>query len=548
LLRELLRESLRESKVRTVRFIGMGAAMSPLAEQIVLEAAKSAELRTEFERLRWATDLDQHPKFSSQVCDKLSTLVVTRSYAPQVLQLCHLIYVARQLAGEVGYLFFFMELDSARSDRFRRQLAQLVDCAPSRAESIIKLRDDGVEISYPDGIFVVYFRQMPLLSALLEFCVNALELAVVDEIFREVSDGGITATKVSGAANRVSSLLYAYLKENLPAVQEQRKHRHLIAYLVGRCGEAFGTAEIDDEAVLDFWCEEAGKENSFGTDFRLYKTVAKAFVHLRETLDLGRELYALARADAVGQQRSGGEVDPGVFEAAAFAIEGEPGDEPPAHLRPWAIEGVVQAIDGEESPLALLAEPPLCRVKFLNEREKKDLETVIESGEQATSMPLSILRSDVFGPVQRRVGRASESRPREIIAREPPQSYVERQERLDALLLHLGRVAAATAHVIADARGNDSDGEAETVIDLSQRRSAQAAFKKLNRAGFDASSLKDPEIIDAFQLAAGPLLAIHGRLTRYRERLAGISHWDAIWEQDTERFAAQFERLYGEIR
>jgi len=541
----------REWPARAVRYIGRGSAMSPSAEQIVLEAAKSAELRAEFDRLRWATDLGQQPKFTPQVCDKLATLVVTRCYASQLLQLCHLVCVARLLAGESGYLFFFMELDSARSDRFRSRLAELITLAPSEAqrpEASIELRGDGVEIGYPDGSFVVHFRQMPLLTALLELCVNALELAAVDAIFEEMLEGGVTASKVSRAANGVAALFYAYLKRNLPAVQEQRKHRHLIAFMCERCGEAFGAAEIDDAAVLDFWCREAGMENSFGTDFRLYKTAASAFIHLRATLEQGRELYALARPDSLGHRVDEGEVDPGGFEAAAFALDGDQDDASPAHLRPWAIEGVVQSIDGDESPLARLAEPPLCRVKFLNEQERKELGAIVDSGEQACAMPLTLLRSDVFDPVQRRIGRASGSRLQKMLAEVPNPGYAERQQRLDGLLLHLNRVAATVAQVIG---GDDSGDEGEatgTLVDMELMKRARSDFKRPGRIGFDAASLSDPGIVDVFRAATGPLLLIHARLTRYRERLERMQGWDVLWQRDTAIFAAQFERLYGEAR
>ena len=131
MLRERAFCEIREWKPRAVRRVGGGAVMPPSAEQIVLESAKSAELRAEFDRLRWATDFDQQPKFSPQVCDKLATLVVTRSYGSQLLQLSHFVCAAKLLAGEAGYLFLFMELDSARSDLFRRRLAELIELAPA---------------------------------------------------------------------------------------------------------------------------------------------------------------------------------------------------------------------------------------------------------------------------------------------------------------------------------------------------------------------------------------------------------------------------------
>ena len=84
--------------------------MPPSAEMIVLETTKSPELRAEFDRIRQATGLGQEPRFPRQVSDKLATLITTRTYAPSVLQLCHLIGIARRLERSV-------EVDAAARSR-----------------------------------------------------------------------------------------------------------------------------------------------------------------------------------------------------------------------------------------------------------------------------------------------------------------------------------------------------------------------------------------------------------------------------------------------
>ena len=266
---------------------------------------------------------------------------------------------------------------------------------------------------------MVYFRQMPLLSALLELCVNTLELAAVDEVFQEMVEGGATAKKVSGAANGVASaalrLSQAAPARRAGAAKAPPPHRlHAEAQRRG-LRRAADRRRRGARLLVPGGGQREPLRNRFQA---LPDGAARAFIHLHATLEQGRELYALARPDSVGHRSDEGEVDPGGFEAAAFGLDGRR-RAPSPHLRPWVIQGIVDDIDCGESPLARLGEPPLSRVKFLNEQEKKDLASVVDAGEEAWAMPLTMLRSDVFDPAQRRVSRASGSRLRKLLAEEP---------------------------------------------------------------------------------------------------------------------------------
>ena len=165
---------------------------------------------------------------------------------------------------------------------------------------------------------------------------------------------------------------------------------------------------------------------------------------------------------------------------------------------------------------------------------------------------------------------------RKLIAEEPSPGYAERQQRLDALLLHLNRVAATTVGgnrwrrgyarpplAAARIRRRAAPRPATREIPMMGRRSgarwwisnlmrrARSDFKRPGRAGFDAASLKDPEIVDASS-AARPARCclIHARLTRIPRAACRRSRAGTLlWEQRlSETFAAQFERLYGEGR
>ncbi len=525
------------------------SAMSPSAEHLVLEASKSDELRDQFLALRTCSKSPDQRKFSDRTCDKLAKLIVTRTYAPTVLQLCHLIEAVIRVDPGDDYIEFFMQANPAQPDTFRAVLAQRLDA--NAQDGGVEIRGRCVVVRYPDGEFLVHFSMMPVLSALFELCINAFEATALDEIFDEMRAGGATASGVSRAANRTSGQLYDYLREHLLTVQEQRKLRHMVDYMERSCGAAFGSEAIDDERVLSFWCDESAATHSYGTDFKLFGTVVRGFVLFRKLLGLGAARVALDRAGTLGSDWERGEIDVGSFDPEAFELAFSDSDDPedadaPPHLRSWVIGRVVDQIDDDEGPLVRLSEEPLARIKFLNNTERRELASVIESGEQSTAMPLSILRAEVFDPLQRKVSRAPQGRRQDLIAGLPERSYSDFRRRLGDLLEHVRRISAASAFVIASARERAQKEKSERPIDLEDYRRGQAELKRINRAGFDAASLADPEILQGFESAAEPLIAILDCIARYRDRLDHESNLDEIWEQDCKLFAARFARLYGE--
>ena len=228
---------------------------------------------------------------------------------------------------------------------------------------------------YMDGEFGISFGRMPLLAALLEFLIETAGYAEVDAAIDEMLMSPFQRVAVEKAANRISRSLYDYLSDHLPTVQNKKKFEQLIAFLQN--GPEEGSIEIDDETVLRFWLENSADQQ--GGDFRTYRSVFDGFVSLMRALDAAQTQQSTQWAVPIGSDFDAGEIEPDSLIAAVDPI-GE-----------W------------QSPLAVLMDDPVNRIKFLNEVERKDLDLLLDRGPLALDLPLSVLRYEVFGLSQSRI-------------------------------------------------------------------------------------------------------------------------------------------------
>ena len=63
------------------------------AEELVIEEGKSGELTAAFQIIR-ETTINDVPKFGQKTCREVARVVACRTYAPALLELCHLIVAA----------------------------------------------------------------------------------------------------------------------------------------------------------------------------------------------------------------------------------------------------------------------------------------------------------------------------------------------------------------------------------------------------------------------------------------------------------------------
>lgn len=537
----------------------------------------SEDLRAIFETVSHAT-VGDGAKYSPAVCRRLAREIVCRTYAGAVHELHHLVRIAETAFGAAGFEALFWDGGPATAAEFRRRLR---NAAAGRTAACAKLTLSATEagMSYPDGEFSVSFARMPYLSALIEFLVTALGYEQLDRTFRDPAGSPATRASVSQAANATTREIYDFLNSHLPTAHAQRKYRHLMSFLRRRHGDRhFGPEDLDDGAVLDFWLDASPKADA-GADFRKFVTVFGAFVRLRVSLAAGRDRAALLTPLSLGSDRAAGEVDPSDVNAA------------------------VAQIDARRMPFDVLQTPPADAIRFFNKRETAALELVVEGGDAALAMPLSVMRAQVFGAVQARITQSL--RRGETFSSVSVKdgagnnnAYDENSQRMCGMDDHVDRVLLATFHILASARHRqavtvllglrpdmdltplaplfaDRQIDSENVVELSSSAGggfmsqiadlpgqcpelasflsdSRNACRRIARQGFRRTDDQDAAPVDGFTEAIPALFAIRDQLKRFCARLSRAvlpqGSWERQYATDHEVFFAQFRMLYGETR
>lgn len=538
----------------------------PTARQGVLEVGKSAELDAAFRSVAEAECRGQ-PKFSQATCRALARAVVCRSYAPAVLELCHLVRLAQAAGGRGGWPAFFWDGGPATAHGFAGLVRGRGRVLPAGFEATGAV----ATLAYDDGAFAITWARMPFLSALLEFLVTAIGFRDLDEALRPLLAPQIRRAEVSGVANRLAALLYGWLKEQLPTAQNQGKFFRLIEFMERRAGAHFVLDDLDDAAILEFWCAAAGDGDEDGADFRTYRSVFKSFVRLRQSMRLATDRRAVEDARPIGGDLEAGEVDPGTLDQA------------------------IEAATAEGSPLAGLSEPPAATVKFLNKREAALLELPLDCGDEARPLALSLLRAEVFGEAQ---GRISQALRRKVDAAErdalvagaDATPYGTMIEAWRDLARHLSRALLAALHALLRCRRPEAlalmvalgpridlqplrallpaEADGERVVALHSAAlgervlariedagavgpelaalalEARRAFRALSRQGFEDDAVEANA--DAFAAGAESLQAVARSLGMLLARL-DAADWNERFEADRALFGRQFALLYGSL-
>lgn len=538
------------------------------SEELLLESGKSSELSAVLHTIS-ESEINGEPKFPPNVCRELGKMVVCRTYATPIMELCHLIVCAHDLSPQKGrYEFLFWDSGAAHSTNFR----QYCHCAlQSYDGGRLTIDTNGLQIQYSDGGFAIQFSRMPVLSAMMEFLLTALGYCDIDDIFQTMLVGDLSRKSVSEAANALSRLVYAYLREHLPTAQSQRKFRKILAF----CAD--DVDGIDDPMILEFW-QEASVDEDKGADFKTFDSVLSTFIRAIQAVESARSLMALNYAGTIGSNREAGEIDPDILSET--------------------LDSVSETI----SPLMQLSSPPVDQVKFLNKQETSHLENLLGAGELALRLPLSILRANIFTKTQARLTQALRKQQgplqlKEIIAQGPEETYQDRQITYQNLSHHIERSIYASLHALALARshetisvmlkldpridfsplsehlGLDTTPDQDNVVQLHSRRiadhfielvqksenvgqdiaqlmqNAQKAYSGLSRKGFKDDVSQSPDLVQAFSLGAALLLDVARDIEAFLERLDQINlsegNWQKQFSHDLAVFCGQFDKIYA---
>lgn len=519
---------------------------------------------------------DTGRRYDARTCRLLLQAIAARAYGRPLLELAYLIAAADRMSGRHGYLGFFWGVREATVGAFRAMALS----APPPGEGVRNVLVEAQELAIrsPGAEFRISYSRMPFLAALLDFCVTALGFSVVDGEVAEFLAGARGREGAQKLANSLSRRLYEFLKQHLPSQQHERKFNAMTAFISARSGRRAGADAVDDRTVLAFW-EDRCAAPAGGGDFRGFRTVALDFLRLREALRLAETRQAVEAAVSIGAARDSGDVDPDDVLSA------------------------LEVSDEKRSALVELGQPPANRLKSLNKREVARLDLLVEAGDAAGALPMTLLRAEVFGDHQARIIQAIRKRQtlggtravEMLIEAAPVEDYrtavntfrmlavrlvktrkalmyilfLQRRpealeiglalfpEAADALRervskesfsgnvveLHSGvALRALLDHAISDAP--EESPEAEIF------RQGRLAFAKINRRGFEEAGISDPEIAEA-AAASEPLVRSCGsdldHFLRALDRHFSQLPPERAFAEDCRRFRIALQALYGEL-
>ena len=408
---------------------------------------------------------------------------------------------------------------------------------------------------------------------------TALGFAVLEDTISAFLSGPKRMEDMRSFANQVSRRLYGFLGEHLPSQQYERKFNAMSSFIADRTGRQVTADAIDDRTVLAFWENCCADQQSAG-DFRGFRTVAINFLHLRAALKTAADRLAIDAAAPIGSSRDAGEIDPG------------------------DICGALEVVDGKRSLLAELSMPPANRLKTINKREGARLELVIEAGDAATMLPLTIVRAESFGAHQARIIQAVRKRhmtgPRvsvdTLVNERPLEDYRAVAADFNAIKAQIRKIRHALMFILfrnmrpeafeigfdlfPDVAGkirnriNEPDtsfadnvvplhpdgaigrllqraveGDPETMPEAELFKSARMAFAKVNRQGFEEEQVCAPGTMEA-ATACEPLIRLcREELDRFLvalERHFSVISAEQVFEEDCRRFRSAFAALYQE--
>lgn len=516
-------------------------------------------------------------RYDARVRRSLVQTVAARAYGRPLLELAFLISAADRIAGRGGYIGYLWGVRTASPSAFKAASVASARIDRNGSDVLAGVNELVVRTTSPE--YCISYGRIPFLAALLDFCVTALGFEAVDGDIAAFLAGPRGREEAQALANALSRRLYEFLKQHLPSQQYERKFGVICGFLAERSGRGPSAECIDDRTVLAFW-EHRCAQRSDGGDFRGFRTVAMDCFRLRTALKEAAVRRAVESAAPIGPSRDRGEVDP---EQVREALE---------------------VVDSGRAVLSELSSPPADRLKSVNKRETARLELVLEAGEAAGILPLTILRAEIFGAHQariiqalrRRSGHAGADMVARLIDTPPEESYALAVASYGAIAAHLRKTRKALMYILfrnrrpealtiavslfpemaTALRSSVSDpgrfegnvvplrperavgalienalsGDPETVPEAGFFRAARSAFAKVNRRGFEESRVMELEILEAADVSE-PLVRDCGEslqdLLKALGRHFDLISADQVFDEDCRRFSAALAALYLEI-
>ena len=568
-----------------------------VAESLLIESGKSEHLKAIFRNITESecltTDNNVRRKYDQNTTFLLARIIACRTYGRACLEFIYACAVAHHVAQpRESYIDLFMRAVPANRQYFKGILYERIN---RHSGSILKLQPSGVLLSTNCEEFLVHFERLPVMSAFLEFVVEAVGFIKLDELLKPVLRSTNKNT-VNEAAKALSKLIYHFLSDHLPTAQIQARYQAMIAHFTNHRGNAEDDVVSigpSDEDIMSFWMAHALADH---LNFKTYRSVVVAIMDFVAALVRAQSEHAMSHAHRLGTDREADEWD--IPAEDTFDIVNDIWSES---------EGPLAALESEHARL----------IKFFNKSEKSTIDALLIVGPSPQNLPLTHLRWHAFGGAQARLSQAkrrklSSSEMTRFMAEDAiKQTYNDvimvwsniahqcqrsilasamilmSSGRLNGLIclqyifpnLEFDQIIGAykTRLNVDDEEMNgdevvlpfssidptQSGGDTEFLIksftnsyrsdtwllsdlEIAAMASAERAFKDLNRDGFKSRVIRDEQILDSFETVVPTIEWIKKQFSALHRVIEDMGKLDEHFAADEARFKPVFQMLYGE--
>lgn len=492
------------------------------ATSSLLQYGLSQTLIGAFDALAEQTDADGRPRFPERSLRELRRIVLCRSYAGACLELGWWLWTLWR-GGGLDAPLRAVYVDGLVTSR---RLHAAVAAGRLRLSAEAQIEGNSCAVVAGSDRFLLHLGRLPLWCALLEL------LVFIDPRLLRPAD---EAELPGAVANRLQRALYAFLAEHAQPLQQQRRLAVMLEWLGQQSPESPASA-IDDSRILAFWLSppEAAQ------DVVRFRTVAEAFLTLREALRAGERAHAAGQAIA--------------FETLENILV--------------IAEDAEAWLDPDSLDLAALCATP----RFLTARAAQALEVLARFPEAIVRLPLTLARWQTWGNLQGRCLEAVKRRQAFELRTAAVDDYAgwcaelaawrdELSQMIEAglgVLLQLGDATEVLGQLIEiDAQLAGSLRAREDFVDgveparlaalrlqlpaLNQAlQRVERALKATKRAGFKGA--EDFVDADAYRAGTAALRALEGRIRRL---LGAAPQWIGNFEADRSIVLERLQALHA---
>ena len=479
------------------------------------------------------------PKYSEAVLRRLAAKILDgRAHELLAFRLCHLVRCASFAAEDretQGWLEFFCAAGAGRAGWAAGWLRARLPVDGETGGLHVAATAGHAVLRY-DGdcrLVTISYGAMPLLAAFMEFLLNTLHYQTVRDTMAPLSKPILNWRELQDTANALSRAVYAWLQAHRRPVQESRDFEAIARFLATRGDRGdFSADDIDDAAVLAFWCVVSAEP---GSAFRTYRKTLRAFLRFAEAMrdDVLREgIDSPASLDTEGERGMPEIADPS-----------SPGLD--AMRTPVPATSVWEARDEQDSsPLEQISG---AEIKFLLANEAKRLALVDAHALLLPGLAHSVLRDACFGQAQARISqglRMNKTAAQTLLTNSSGGRYDDEAAAFDKLLIHLEGLMDAAAIVLVGGDGG-GDGDNVRTLDFEALARGRRTLKGLRRQGFDELRAGMPEAVEVLRQTVPAIVELRDRLAPLCARLRTEAPWAERQEEDEPVFREQFARIYG---